>query len=246
MDEKIENAEMKIKSPLGEKIENFFYHYKWHTIVALFLVFTIVICSLQMCQKVSYDIHIMYAGGEEIGKTASGGDISEYQKLNSALMRVTPDFDENEERNVNLLTLFIPSDKEIEEIKKSEGYELNIGMVLENQNIFQQNILYSEYSICLLSESLFLEWSENQAVTLFAPIGQYTNGNTEDYDFVNEYGIRLASTSLYESAGIQILPEDTVICIRVFSEVSSRFNKAENQENYNRSTVVLREMLKNG
>lgn len=246
MKEKYENAEMKVKSPFGEKIENFFYHYKWHTIVALFLVFTIVICSLQMCAKTSYDVHIMYAGGEEIGKTAAGGDISEYQKINSALMKVTPDFDKNGERNVNFLSLFIPSAEEIEQIQNTEGYELNISMVLENQNIFEQNILYSEYSICFLSEALFLEWSENKGLTLFADIEEFTNGNKEDYEFVNNCGIKLSSTSLYESAGMKILPEDTVVCIRVFSEVSSRFNKTENRENYRRSVEVLKEMLKNG
>ena len=40
MDERNEknDGEIKINSPPLEKLENFWYHYKWHSIVALFLV----------------------------------------------------------------------------------------------------------------------------------------------------------------------------------------------------------------
>ena len=237
---------MKIKSPLMQKIENYFYHYKWHTIVALFLIFAIVICSLQMCSKVDYDVHVMYAGGKDVKKNAASGDISEYQKLSSSLLQYTTDFNGDGTSTMNLLTLFIPSANDLEDMLGSDGkLEANTVLISENNDILEQNMLYSEYIVCLLSEELFLDYCEKE-LPLFADIRQYTNGNDADYEFINQYGIKLSSTELYKKAGMMILPENTVICIRNFSEISSRFNKSENQENYRRSTELLRTMLKNG
>ena len=236
---------MKVSSPFGAKIENFFYHYKWHTIVALFLVFAIVVCSLQMCSKTEYDVHIMYAGGKDVKKTAADGDISEYQKLNSAILQYTTDFNGDGSKSSNLLTLFIPSSAELDEIAGNSTLEVNTALVMDNMNILEQNVLYSEYVVCLLSEDLFLEYCDKD-LQLFAPIAPYTNGNAEDYGFVNEYGIKIGSTELYGKAGMKLLPEDTVICIRVYSDVYSKFNKAENEENYRRSQELLKSMLANG
>ena len=48
-------GEVATPSTFKEKLQNFIYHYKWHTVVALFLVVTIIICSLQFCTKEEYD-----------------------------------------------------------------------------------------------------------------------------------------------------------------------------------------------
>lgn len=232
------------KPTLHERIDNFFYHYKWHAIVALFLVFTIVICSFQMCSKQSYDVYVMYAGGYSVKKTASEDDVSEYQKINSVLMQQIEDFDGDGGRNVNFLTLFIPSDEEIREIENSDsGQKVNYSVVLDNSEIFEQNMAFSEYAVCLLSEHLFLEWCDKDDMQFFAEISKYTDDKIDTYEYVNEYGIRLGSTPLYHTAGMKILPEDTVICIRVMNGLSSRFNEEENRENYRRSEIMLKEML---
>ena len=44
-------------------LDNFWYHHKWKTILSLFLVFTILVCTLQMCSKEEKgDISVMMAG----------------------------------------------------------------------------------------------------------------------------------------------------------------------------------------
>ena len=40
-----------IKSEAFDKLSNFWYYYKWHTIVALFIVFVVTVCTLQTCSK---------------------------------------------------------------------------------------------------------------------------------------------------------------------------------------------------
>ena len=96
----------------GERVENFWYHYKWHSLVALFLVFTILVCSLQMCEKNNYDIYITYAGGKEISRTVEGGDVSEYASFVSTLASLGCDYDGDGVSSVSFSSLFILSDDE--------------------------------------------------------------------------------------------------------------------------------------
>ena len=107
-----ETDEVVYKPSLAERLENFWYHYKWHSLVALFLVFTILICSFQMCERDSYDIYITYAGGQEISRTASGGDVSEYAAFLSAFASLGCDYDGDGESSVAFSSLFIPSEED--------------------------------------------------------------------------------------------------------------------------------------
>ena len=42
-DERTPTGEIRLRSPLLKKLDNFFYHYKWHTIIALFLAVAILL-----------------------------------------------------------------------------------------------------------------------------------------------------------------------------------------------------------
>ena len=80
MDEKNNSPEVKIKvnTKFSEWLDNYWYHYKWHTIAVLFAIFVVVICTFQMCRRTVTDIQIMYAGNEDIsmsrGEAACKGD----------------------------------------------------------------------------------------------------------------------------------------------------------------------------
>ena len=239
--EPIEGAKIKLKSPFFKWLDNFFYHYKWHTLVALFLVFTVVVCSLQMCAKTSFDLHIMYAGGGEISQRAAENDLSDYQKFTSSVKSFTDDFDGDGAKNINLQVLYIPTEEEIREIENDPRREVNYTLISSNTETFSQNIYFGEYYICLLSENLFANWSKKD-VQIFAAIDGYTNGNSEDYVYASEYGVYLSSTELYKLPGFSQLPEDTVICIRVFGDFTDNDDKAV----YNNSEKTLRAMLSRG
>ena len=43
-------------------VENFWYHHKFGTLVTIFLVIVLLVCTLQMCGKNSYDVHVLYSG----------------------------------------------------------------------------------------------------------------------------------------------------------------------------------------
>ena len=75
------------------KLENFWYHYKWHTIAAIFALFVIIVCTVQCASNTKYDIQILYAGDHVFGRTSSDGSYPEYVKMSSTLADFADDYD---------------------------------------------------------------------------------------------------------------------------------------------------------
>lgn len=249
-------SEVKIKLPFGERAENFWYHYKWHTIIAVVLIIAITIASVQMCNKTSYDMYVMYAGGSDVKMTGFDGSSSDYERLHSSTLRFVSDIDGDGERNLSLLNLFLPSDEQIKEYEESIGKdeEINYALLSENDKTFRECMMYGEFYICILSEHLLEEWSKNGDFVPFLPIADYlpegakfvTGGTAPDeetYVLASEYGVYLSSTPLADKPGYDSLGDDTVICIRMYSEISNKFDKKGSLQHFRNSEDVLRRML---
>ena len=43
-----------------KKIENYWFHFKWHTLAAIFAAISIAILVTQCCSRTSWDIHVVY------------------------------------------------------------------------------------------------------------------------------------------------------------------------------------------
>jgi hypothetical protein len=225
-----------------EKLSNFFYHYTWHSIIALFVIIAIVVCSVQMCRKTEFDVYVMYAGGADITMTVSESTgQSDYTNLMNAIGKYALDYDENGTKTVNLQNLFLPSESLIKEIEADPEREVNYRLISENTEIFKNNIYMGEYYVCLIAEHLYLEWAEKEA-NPFVKIAPYAPAENS-FEFAGEYGIYLRSTPLYEEAGFSLLDEDTVICLRAYSDVSLIFGDKENREVYAASEQLIRALL---
>lgn len=242
-DEKIADAKIKVKSPVLSWLENFFYHYKWHTLIALVLVLAVVLCSVQLCTKTSYDTYIMYAGGTDIRMSAEEGDVSDWQKIVSAVKQYSSDFNNDGEHNISFLNLYMPSEEEIREIEATEGKEVNLTLVSQNNETLWQRMYYGAYQICFLSEHLYEKWTEDEENTPLTKIAPYLPEGSTLEVAEGGYGVYLSSSPLYEKAGFNIFAKDTVICIRRMSLMSEAFGKEDNLKNFERSEEVLRKML---
>ena len=211
-------GDVKISSPFMKKLENFWYHYKIHTIAVLFAVVVLTILLVQTCSRVSYDAHILYAGGYEIKHTASGGD--------GAV-------------NVSLLNLFVVNDSEADElIKDDPSLEINASLVGQDTERLGQNLLYGDYYVCFLSERIFREYDERYEGALFAPLAKYIPEGVE-CEMVNERGVYLSSLAIYSQPEISKLPPDTVVCLRSLSDFSSSVGKAKNQAAFARGEKII-------
>ena len=228
---------------LLSKLDNFWYHYKWHTIVSLFLIIAITICSLQMCTKAKYDVNILYSGSHEIKRTSTDGDINEYNKFISSLARVTDDYDGDGNVSLSLKDLFMLSDQEMEEIQKADSsIEINRSLLMENKSILSETLIYSDYYVCLLSKSVYDEYKTVDDIEMFSPLSAYVH-DTTSVKFYTDTAIYLSSTGFYSLPGISNLPDDTLICLRSVSAIANHFNEKDAAEARRRSIDVVENII---
>ena len=240
-------GDIKIRSPFMKKLENFFYHYKWHTLIGVFVVFVLSFCILQTCQRTTYDAYIMYAGGKNLRTVEEGETDSTFVILYKTLGFYVGDYDDDGERNASLTDIYLPSPDEIKKLEEKGDVPYNL--LQENDELFRNNMLSGNYYVCLLSEYLLTEWTKDDT-NPFAPISSYlpdgakiSSGEGDDgYRLASEYGVYLSSTPIADDPGFKYLPDDTVICIRKFSKTASPGRKGKLI--YENSEKLLRALLK--
>lgn len=231
------------KSSFLERLDNFWYHYKWHSIIALFLIFTIVICSFQICSKESYDVHVLYSGNHEINRHGEGGNISEYAATLSSLERAADDFDEDGEIKVTLKDLFMLSAEEIKKIEESDkDNEVNYALINENKQILRDTVMYSSYYVCFFSPSVYEEYKTVDGVEIFAPLNELVENDTS-VQYYSESAVYLSSTAFYSLPGISSLPSDTLIALKNPSVFASHFNKKDTERDYERGKATVTKIL---
>ncbi len=234
----------KIKSPFLSKVENFFYHYKWHTIAAVFIIFTISFCIFQACNRKKYDIHVLYAGGTSIPMASSEGEAEPlHTTINNAIKRFTKDYDKDGTKSIVFTTLYIPSAEQIKEIESMPGdYTVNYALVQENKEAFNQHMLYGDYNIVIMSKSLCEELISRGDNNPLAKISTFLpeDYSAMKYELVGDFGVLLSSTPLADNPGFSELDEDTVIAIKRYAEIGRNTNK---ETYYKRSEEVFRLML---
>ncbi len=238
-EDKIEGAKIEVKSPVLRWLDNFFYHYKWHTVIALVLTVAIVLCSVQMCTKTTYDSYVLYAGATNLRGPAKDGDVSDYQKVVSALKQYSDDFNGDGEHNLNFVDLYLPSEEDM----RNTDNDAIFARVSQDSETFRHYMYYGSYQLCLLSEHLYLEWTKDREKTPLAEIAPYIPEGSTLKVAEGGFGVYLSSSPLYEKAGFNLLSDDTVICIRIMSMMSDTFDRDENLENFERSEQMLRRML---
>ena len=223
---------IKIQSQKFKKAENFFYHYKWHTIIGVFLAFVIGLCIFQSCQKTTYDAYIMYAGGHDLRIREAEQSERTYEILYKSIGSYLGDYNDDGERNLSFLDMYIPSPEEIDKLEEGSGVPYN--RLKEDDELFRSNILSGDYYVCIISKHLFDEWTKDDN-NPFVPVASYlpdgakiAEGENDDgYRLASEYGVYLSSTPVKDKPGFKLLPDDTIICLRKYSKASSPGKKGQ-------------------
>ena len=242
MDENLnEIQENEKKGGFRPWFENFWYHYKWHTIVSVFLVFVITVCTLQMCKKEDHDLYILYGGEKHISRQVENGNFCEFDVISSSLKEITKDYDGNGKISPVFNNIYLLSEEEI----KAAGDDVNHSYLLKNNQEFRDLMYSSDFYICFLSEDLYLEYAKIEGV--FMPIKPYTDYR-EDLDYLGENAVYLHSANLPFNTlpGICDLPKDTVICLKSKTAFSNTGRKNKAQTQFERSEESLRAIFNNG
>ncbi|MBQ7343509.1 MAG: hypothetical protein IJW53_01950 [Clostridia bacterium] len=236
MNKNIEGVgEVAVPSTPKEKIQNFIYHYKWHTVVALLLVIAIVVCSLQFCGKEEYDAYILYAGSKSIGRTAKDGDVAEIATVISSLKRITDDFDENGEVTINFTNYYFLSADERKNLT-----DLNEALLANDQKSISGVLEHSEYYLLFISVAVYEQYHKVGDEELFISLSDY-KASSPDIELYADNAILLSSTEAYKLPGLSALPDDTLICIRRPSVLGGKSN--EHKEYLENAKEMLENIL---
>ena len=209
-----------VESPRGfkERAANFWYHYKWHSIIALVLVFALVICLLQFCKKEEYDIHIMYAGPYVVQKTVPEGGEAEIETVLSSLKRVSEDFNSDGKKTINFANYLYMSAAETE----SAGTNVDYAYLNSDKKALEGAFEFSEYYLCLISPSVYEAYKgTGEGGSLFINLDEFATYVPSDAYYAPN-AIKLSSTGFYNLPGISSLPEDTLICIKMPSVLAAK------------------------
>ncbi len=223
--EKTYTEGIKFKSKFAKWFDNYWYHYKWITLGAIFLIIVIIVAVVQSVEKKKEDITIIYAGPTYFTQTQT-------RAVQEAFNTVMPeDFDGNGEKYTAMVQYLIYSEEQIKEIEAEteEGgaqVDVNNQVITDNYKNFESYVLVGESAICFIDEQLYRNLSvHGRLLPLNVALG--ADSGYED----DEYGLRLGSLDLYEDySALQTMPKDTVVCF-LRQTIVGKISHDENYEN---------------
>lgn len=187
--------------------DNYWYHYKWHTIMTLLFGSFIIICMIQLLSKKDPDAYIMYAGPASISYTS----LDEMQQSFAEIM--TQDYNKDRKKHVEYVEITLNDRKRISEDGEiySEYVNNNLdyqGNMLERYNA---EIFAGDSMIYFLSPGIYEDLKTNGQ--LLPLVSKDLCGDVPDNAF-DEYSFKVSDLDIYKLDGLSLLPADTLICMR--------------------------------
>lgn len=194
-------------------LDNYWYHYKWPTIVVCFFLIVGLVGGLQMCNRESEDLIILYSGSAAL----SAKDADDICAVIAGI--VNEDFDGDGNKNFAMSKYNILSEEQIREEKKKTD-ENGKPIFVDTNYYTSQSATYHSYIQTGESSVAFLEpWLYEALIANPDPEKVRLQKLSDVLGYVpdsacGEYGIRLGDTELYRDYGVmRNMPEDTVICL---------------------------------
>ncbi len=202
-----------------EKIKNFWYYYKWHTLIVLFFVVVITVMAVQHLGREKYDIRILYGGPTIVSDTRSAEITGAFQSL------LAEDYNGDGKKTVQLYDLIIMNDEELKEVNLP--YILNGDTVADNIELMNFHAGVSEFLIFIVDADYYQGLHDNSVFVKLDDIG-VTGGRR--YDDCAIYLNSLAFTKVYSV--FDIFPEDTLICVKRVQYRNGKSKSEKAQQNH--------------
>ncbi len=229
-DEKLE-----AKFDFGKWFDNFWYHYKVQTIIALVAAFTVIISTIQIVTRERYDYFFMYAGPQIIA-------IQDLTYIQRALETVADDYDGDGDIAVSIDDIVMLSPEE-RAASQAAGAVFNPEVLRTTMTEYYQQIVGGDAVICLLSPYMYEMVHESDG---FLPLSEIYTELPEEVQAAayDECGVILSKTEFGQSFnGIDDLPEDTILCIRRLSSMAMFKGEAKTRALHEASIELFKNIL---
>ena len=212
-DKKIEAGEIAIENRFLKWLDNYWYHYKWHTIIIGFFVIMGLFTFAQCANREQGDLTVSYAGGYTLNSNERANIV---KVLGSLTLDET---DQEGELSILLNSYSIYTDAELRVAYTDEKGELAIAaynnakqVSLDHFQTFSTYLMTGDSAVWLVSEYVYRDCGLDFA-HIARPLADVYGENlpASAYD---AYAIRLSDTDLYRYYdALKVLPEDTLLLL---------------------------------
>lgn len=181
-----------------QKIENYWYHYKWHTIITLFFVFTALVCLVQCSTKENPDDKALLYVNQNLLDTAAN-------QLSETLCEYTEDY------NGDGKVLY-----RVNNVSFNGNNLAGVNYSVANSEKLLSAVATAEYVLYIVDGHGY-EYMSDSSVEVF-----------EKYDFCNDLDGRAwnwKGSKLQQSFADSDLPENLYFCIRKIEGTTAEKNK---------------------
>ena len=175
-------------------LDNYWYHYKWPTIIAAFFITVFAICIAQMVTRESYDMYVRYVGNAVITET-------QYNDIQNSLEAVGGDVNGDGEKVANFAQVPYVSDDD-------NPYKNDINA---NARETMTGMIVQPYYIYIMDKGAYEMFKKDNVYT---PLNQIFSEDVSAIAF-DECAIYLKETNFYKtSPGMEWVKDDTVIVLK--------------------------------
>ena len=219
-------------------LENYWYHYKWVTIVAVFVAVIAVIGISQMLNKEDADVRMVYFGPA----TVSGQQAGDMEFAFEQMMK--SDYDGDGTKSVQITVLNYYTEEQYAE-KKKEAEENETFFAYDpskaSDTISQLNTLIGtgDTAICLLDDEMYESLKEQGAFETLETVLGYKPEYALD-----DYSVYLGDTELAKSYSVfGAIPENTRLCVCKLSQNTYFMNKNAVSKAHERHLQMFRDIF---
>ena len=189
------NTELSFVKKAIKWLDNFWYHYKWPTIIAAFFAVVFAVCISQMITRESYDIYVRYVGNAVIT------DI-QYKDMENSLELTSGDVNGDGEKAANFAQVPYVSDDD-------NPYKNDINAGAKET---MSGMIVQPYYIYIMDKGAYEHF---KGQNIYTPLDQIFSEDVSDIAF-DECAIYFKETEFYKnSPGMEWVKDDTVIVLKV-------------------------------
>ncbi len=205
-----------------QKLENYWYHYKWHTILAVFALCVIAVCTSQCATKSETDVMIMYAGNFKVVTESASTPLKGV---------MSQDYNGDGENRVEVFQLIFA-------ISGEDGEYEYVDAVSQTEEMQRLDIEFSSGNsvVYILHPYIYRQYKN-----LMCPLSQVLSEVPEGA--ADECGIPLSALRAYSETALGVYPADSILCVRNMRTEKNFISRPDNEEYYKNNLRFFRELV---
>lgn len=216
-------------------LDNFWYHYKWHVIVILFVAVFLFVSIGQMVSKEKVDVYILYAG-------PTAFFASEIYEMQDAFKTIMPDLNNDGKKIVQFVDITLLTEAQIKaNMEKAEAesveYKPDLKYLSDAQKKLDIQLKAGDAYLLMLDPQIYAQDYSMGIYETLETLGIKTEFAYDDSSFYFKKTDFGQCVSIFDK-----IPDDTLMCFRKKTVVGESKGKRENKK-YENQLVLMKEIL---